>query len=303
MRLFGFLLLVVTIMMNMALANGFVVPVRLAKYISIPIIRLNINGDSTQFMFDSGSQSALHLPLHFLQQLPQATQQANDDLSLDMSGNLTKSSKFMIQHLNINGLDFDNVKAVELKPWGFSYSSDPSVVAPTPEDGLPVIGLTLFKNHILTLDFAHNKLQVDNHNQSVPYDDKWIAVPYRYHVKEGLIIGVTDGNNHYNLVLDSGASVSMIVGKSLPEKYQNSNILTKADHGDAHIRLKKNGAAQTIKIYPDYPLIGKLPVRAVIIDGTPKDFEADGLLGMDFLQKYMVRIDQKNNKLWIKPAK
>jgi len=38
------------------------------------------------------------------------------------------------------------------------------------------------------------------------------------------------------------------------------------------------------------------------MDGMPEQFESDGLLGVDFLKKYSVKIDQKNQQLWIKPA-
>lgn len=196
-----------------------------------------------------------------------------------------------------------NIKTVELKPWGFNYSSDLSeAIAPVSEDNLPVLGLPLFKNYVITLDFAHKNIRVDDRNEPVQNDNKWINFPYRYHPKEGLVIGITDKSKYFNMVLDTGATMSIVAGRSLSEKFNNSLNTSTGKVNEPNLRLEKNGEPQTIRIYLDNPLIGKLPIRAAIMDGMPKEFESDGLLGMDFLKRYMVKIDQKNQKLWIRPA-
>lgn len=281
----------------MAMAKEVVLPVTFTKDTHIAKVVLNINGKPSQFQLDTGSQTALHLPLNTLQQLPDTIKNQNTNKSLDLSGKINETQKFLIKHLDINGLNFENINAEELQPWGWSYSST-AEQAPAPDDNLPVIGLPLFQNHILTLDFAHKKIIIDDGQDSTQINQQWIAFPYNIHPKEGIIINLTDQKKTYSLVLDTGASMSFIKGKSLPAAIKPPA----AKSEEATLRLNKKGNPQTVKIILTNPSIRKIPIRAAIMDGMPEQFESDGLLGVDFLKKYSVKIDQKNQQLWIKPA-
>ncbi|MBI0182451.1 MULTISPECIES: hypothetical protein [Snodgrassella] len=297
MRLSSLFFIFICIAIKTAMAKEVVLPVTFTKDTHIAKVVLNINGKPSQFQLDTGSQTALHLPLNTLQQLPDTTKNQNTNKSLDLSGKINKTQKFLIKHLDINGLNFDNINAEELKPWGWSYSST-TEQAPAPDDNLPVIGLPLFQNHIFTLDFAHKKIIIDDGQDSTQINQQWIAFPYNIHPKEGIIINLTDQKKTYSLVLDTGASMSFIKGKSLPAAIKPPA----AKSEEATLRLNKKGNPQTVKIILTNPSIRKIPIRAAIMDGMPEQFESDGLLGVDFLKKYSVKIDQKNQQLWIKPA-
>lgn len=297
MRLSSLFFIFICIAIKMAMAKEVVLPVTFTKDTHIAKVVLNINGKPSQFQLDTGSQTALHLPLNTLQQLPDTTKNQNTNKSLDLSGKINKTQKFLIKHLDINGLNFDNINAEELKPWGWSYSNT-TEQAPAPDDNLPVIGLPLFQNHIFTLDFAHKKIIIDDGQDSTQINQQWIAFPYNIHPKEGIIINLTDQKKTYSLVLDTGASMSFIKGKSLPAAIKPPA----AKSEEATLRLNKKGNPQTVKIILTNPSIRKIPIRAAIMDGMPEQFESDGLLGVDFLKKYSVKIDQKNQQLWIKPA-
>ncbi|MCO6506326.1 MAG: hypothetical protein J6578_03570 [Snodgrassella sp.] len=297
MRLSSLFFIFICIAIKMAMAKEVVLPVTFTKDTHIAKVVLNINGKPSQFQLDTGSQTALHLPLNTLQQLPDTTKNQNTNKSLDLSGKINETQKFLIKHLDINGLNFDNINAEELKPWGWSYSST-TEQAPAPDDNLPVIGLPLFQNHIFTLDFAHKKIIIDDGQDSTQINQQWIAFPYNIHPKEGIIINLTDQKKTYSLVLDTGASMSFIKGKSLPAAIKPPA----AKSEEATLRLNKKGNPQTVKIILTNPSIRKIPIRAAIMDGMPEQFESDGLLGVDFLKKYSVKIDQKNQQLWIKPA-
>lgn len=297
MRLSSLFFIFICIAIKTAMAKEVVLPVTFTKDTHIAKVVLNINGKPSQFQLDTGSQTALHLPLNTLQQLPDTTKNQNTNKSLDLSGKINKTQKFLIKHLDINGLNFDNINAEELQPWGWSYSST-TEQAPAPDDNLPVIGLPLFQNHIFTLDFAHKKIIIDDGQDSTQINQQWIAFPYNIHPKEGIIINLTDQKKTYSLVLDTGASMSFIKGKSLPAAIKPPA----AKSEEATLRLNKKGNPQTVKIILTNPSIRKIPIRAAIMDGMPEQFESDGLLGVDFLKKYSVKIDQKNQQLWIKPA-
>ncbi|PIT48946.1 hypothetical protein [Snodgrassella communis] len=297
MRLSSLFFIFICIAIKTAMAKEVVLPVTFTKDTHIAKVVLNINGKPSQFQLDTGSQTALHLPLNTLQQLPDTTKNQNTNKSLDLSGKINETQKFLIKHLDINGLNYDNINAEELKPWGWSYSST-TEQAPAPDDNLPVIGLPLFQNHIFTLDFAHKKIIIDDGQDSTQINQQWIAFPYNIHPKEGIIINLTDQKKTYSLVLDTGASMSFIKGKSLPAAIKPPA----AKSEEATLRLNKKGNPQTVKIILTNPSIRKIPIRAAIMDGMPEQFESDGLLGVDFLKKYSVKIDQKNQQLWIKPA-
>lgn len=297
MRLSSLFFIFICIAIKTAMAKEVVLPVTFTKDTHIAKVVLNINGKPSQFQLDTGSQTALHLPLNTLQQLPDTTKNQNTNKSLDLSGKINETQKFLIKHLDINGLNFDNINAEELQPWGWSYSST-AEQAPAPDDNLPVIGLPLFQNHIFTLDFAHKKIIIDDGQDSTQINQQWIAFPYNIHPKEGIIINLTDQKKTYSLVLDTGASMSFIKGKSLPAAIKPPA----AKSEEATLRLNKKGNPQTVKIILTNPSIRKIPIRAAIMDGMPEQFESDGLLGVDFLKKYSVKIDQKNQQLWIKPA-
>lgn len=297
MRLSSLFFIFICIAIKMAMAKEVVLPVTFTKDTHIAKVVLNINGKPSQFQLDTGSQTALHLPLNTLQQLPDTTKNQNTNKSLDLSGKINETQKFLIKHLDINGLNFDNINAEELKPWGWSYSST-TEQTPAPDDNLSVIGLPLFQNHIFTLDFAHKKIIIDDGQDSTQLNQQWIAFPYNIHPKEGIIINLTDQKKTYSLVLDTGASMSFIKGKSLPAAIKPPA----AKSEEATLRLNKKGNPQTVKIILTNPSIRKIPIRAAIMDGMPEQFESDGLLGVDFLKKYSVKIDQKNQQLWIKPA-
>lgn len=303
MRLSSLFFIFICIAIKMAMAKEVVLPVTFTKDTHIAKVVLNINGKPSQFQLDTGSQTALHLPLNTLQQLPDTTKNQNTNKNLDLSGKINETQKFLIKHLDINGLNFDNINAEELKPWGWSYSStaEPQQ-APAPDDNLPVIGLPLFQNHILTLDFAHKKIIIDDGQDSTQINQQWIAFPYNIHPKEGIIINLTDQKKTYSLVLDTGASMTFIKGKLLPASFNSSNKIPAPKSEGATLRLNKKGNPQTVKIILTNPSIRKFPIRAAIMDGMPEQFESDGLLGEDFLKKYSVKIDQKNQQLWIKPA-
>ncbi|MCO6521000.1 MAG: hypothetical protein J6582_08150, partial [Snodgrassella sp.] len=281
MRLSSLFFIFICIAIKMAMAKEVVLPVTFTKDTHIAKVVLNINGKPSQFQLDTGSQTALHLPLNTLQQLPDTTKNQNTNKSLDLSGKINETQKFLIKHLDINGLNFDNINAEELKPWGWSYSST-TEQAPAPDDNLPVIGLPLFQNHIFTLDFAHKKIIIDDGQDSTQINQQWIAFPYNIHPKEGIIINLTDQKKTYSLVLDTGASMSFIKGKSLPAAIKPPA----AKSEEATLRLNKKGNPQTVKIILTNPSIRKIPIRAAIMDGMPEQFESDGLLGVDFLKKY-----------------
>ncbi|PIT21284.1 hypothetical protein BGI36_06535 [Snodgrassella communis] len=69
----------------------------------------------------------------------------------------------------------------------------------------------------------HERIIIDDGQDSAHINQQWIAFPYNIHPKEGIIIKLTDQKKTYSLVLDTGASMTFIKGKSLPTAFNSSN--------------------------------------------------------------------------------
>jgi predicted aspartyl protease len=94
---------------------------------------------------------------------------------------------------------------------------------------------------------------------------------------------MSDGIKSYKMVLDTGATMSVIKKQSLSAKTIKKND----DESDyKFVSLKVNNVIND-------------NIDAVILDSLPTEFQSDGLIGFDFLSKNIVKIDFKNKQLWI----
>ncbi|NUF50094.1 hypothetical protein [Gilliamella sp. ESL0250] len=142
-----------------------------------------------------------------------------------------------------------------------------------------VIGLGLFDGYVLTINYPESKIIVsDKTDISADLDKKWIPIPFHLN-DEGLVIEMSDGIKGYKMILDSGATMSVIKEQSLSPK------TIKINDDESDYKFVNNVANDNIK--------------AVILDSLPAEFQSDGLIGFDFLSKNIVKIDFKNKKLWI----
>lgn len=172
---------------------------------------------------------------------------------------------------------------VEYNSWGLRFSSDKSNNKENENIENPVIGLGLFDGYVLTINYPESKIIVsDETDISADLDKKWIPIPFHLN-DEGLAIEMSDGIKDYKMILDSGASMSVIKEQSLSFK----TIKINDDESDyKFVSLKVNNVAND-------------NIKAVILDSLPAEFQSDGLIGFDFLSKNIVKIDFKNKRLWI----
>jgi predicted aspartyl protease len=143
--------------------------------------------------------------------------------------------------------------------------------------------LGLFDGYVLTINYPESKIIIsDETDIAADLDKKWIPIPF--HINgEGLVIDMSDGIKSYKMVLDTGATMSVIKKQSLSAKTIKKND----DESDyKFVSLKVNNVVND-------------NIDAVILDSLPTEFQSDGLIGFDFLSKNIVKIDFKNKQLWI----
>ncbi|OCF97626.1 aspartyl protease family protein [Gilliamella apicola] len=254
------------------------------KY-NLPLIMMDFQGEQIAMTLDTGSKIALHLPMDLINKIPNKTENSEKIRSIDLSGGVTELKSFIVNKLELNSFTFNKVQVVEYKDWGLVISSDPTIddSEDTDEDK-PVIGLGLFDGYVLTINYPESNLTLSD-DTSTDLNPNWVAIPFDLN-DEGLVVTLSDGIKNYKMVLDTGATVSLIKQQSLsPESIKISD----PEDDFKSISLDVNNVAND-------------SVLPIIIDSFPNEFQSDGLLGADFLSKNRVKIDFKNKQMWIQPV-
>lgn len=101
-------------------------------------VSLELNGQPTQFILDTGASLPLYLPKAFAGKISQI-KPGPAQRTFDLRGAVQESAGFTIDRLDLSGIDFGAVSGSYLVPSGFSVSG-----ANKFNDRLPVLGLALF---------------------------------------------------------------------------------------------------------------------------------------------------------------
>ena len=253
------------------------------KY-NLPLIMINYQGEKIQMILDTGSNIALHLPMDLINKIPNKMENSEKIRSTDLSGSVTELRSFIIDKLVLNSFTFNKVQVVEYKDWGLYISSDQTNNSEDTNEDKPVIGLGLFDDYVLTINYPESNITISD-DIATNLTPQWIAIPFDLN-GEGLVVNLSDGIKNYKMVLDTGATVSLIKQQSLSPK---SITISDPEDDFKAISLDVNNVAND-------------SVLPIIIDSFPNEFQADGLLGADFLSKNRVKIDFKNKQMWIQPV-
>ena len=244
---------------------------------AVPMATLNINGQDGEFMLDTGSAFAFHFDQSFIRQVPWLKPLEEKVRTTDLTGEVFLHDKFMFHHVYVNGMNFENVEGVSLIPWGLTLQPD----GKRPES--MVIGLGLFRQKALLIDYQHRFFSVANRLEDFNIDrQQWLTLPLTL-THEGI-------NETFNMLLDTGASHSMLWSKRLNRTdnvFPCKEVIAELDYESCR-------ATQiNIKSAPS----GKINIEAVLVDNVDSQMEAEGLLGTNFLQHHRVLIDFPNQQL------
>ncbi len=164
-----------------------------------------------------------------------------------------------------------------------------SVLRPSVELTM-VIGLGLFRQKALLIDYQHRLFSVADRLDDFNIDrQQWLALPLTL-THEGIIIEAMKNNETFNMLLDTGASHSMLWSKRLNRTenvYPCKEVIDELDYEGCRATQIK------IKSAPS----GQINIEAVLVDNVDSQMEAEGLLGTNFLQHHRVIIDFPAQKL------
>ncbi len=266
---------------QLTLANEVIWRLNVDEKISLPYILLNIADEKIKVMLDTGARGGLHLPIDIINKLPNKTEYAKKVSYIDLAGKINECRKFTVNRLELNSFIFNKIDVIEYKQWGKVLSKGRSIEE---IDHLPVIGLDLFDGYLATFNFPEKKLVISDENNSYAgLDYTWISIPFVFS-HEGIIIDASDHRKTYKMVLDSGATTSIIKRSSLSQQ-----TLARMNNKDDYQYVSLN--------------IHRVPtnnIQTMVLDSLSPKFHADGVLGIDFMNKHLIKIDFRNKKIWIK---
>lgn len=278
------MLLSFLLMVNLSQANEINWNIMFDHTYQLPLVKLNIQGKDLVFNLDTGSKQGLDLPIDIINKIPNKIENHQKIEVSDLAGNTKNVRSFVVSDLILNAFHFKKIIVAEYKKWGFVFSSDETDSSDHMD--IPAIGLGLFDNYVLTLNFPEKKVTIsDETNNPNIVDSTWISLPFQMN-KEGIVINMTDGIKKYTMVLDSGASNSIIKDQSLSSTIVKDDDFD-SDYSVVTLHLNKLKTEST---------------KAIVLDSLPSEFKSDGLLGVDFLNQYLVKINFKTKQIWIKPA-
>jgi len=256
---------------------------------NLPIARMTIQNLSSEIMFDTGSSFGVHIPRDLVSKLSGVKIHQGGEKTTDITGKVVTSDALRIPRLVLDGMEFRNVEGTTLNDWGASMGDDENVPK------LATVGLGLFKGKAVLIDYSAKTFTIGNDISEISRPmDKWISLPFRQS-SEGLVVTVSVDSSYYNLILDTGASISMLMSSKLKVKENLTSCrisLPDANFDDCYT------ASYKISSLP----LNSVGINAIIYeDEGSGSFEFDGLIGNDFFAMFSVLIDFKNSQLFVRP--
>ncbi|OTQ01078.1 hypothetical protein B5S43_08165 [Gilliamella apicola] len=256
---------------------------------NLPTVIMEFQGEKIPLILDTGSKIDLHLPMALINKIPNKTENSKKIKYIDLSGNTEEARSFIVDKLALDSLIFNNVQVLEYKSWGLFMLNDRTKTDHDKEEidaEKSLIGLGLFKDYVLTINYPENKITIsDDIKVSDDLNKNWFSIPF-YLNNYGLVINLFDGSKNYEMILDTGASVSIIKEESLSP---SSSKISLPKYNVRYTPLEMTDAAS-------------VKVEAIIIDSLPDKFKSDGIIGSNFFRTNIVKIDFRNKQMWVQPV-
>lgn len=271
---------------HIATATCVKLPVNLS-FCNTPIIDAVIDGRVCSLMFDLGSKFDLTLDGEFLKKIN--TEQRSFVEWKNWKGTPFEGKSFLIPNVNLSGLLWTNVIASEAihreKSESLLWNDDPQKYKD--DEYMGTVGFPILERTNLCLDLYHRSIYCCKSLKMLQKlkicPNNMVKVRFKIENKH-IVVGAETDIGRLDLVLDTGATLSMIKSKS-----------------DREVALQKDQRGFSFYQTSHFLLAGKNfgKLKILVFDEFLDCKEIDGLLGMNFLENHIVYIDYPNRCIYV----
>ncbi|WP_247997785.1 hypothetical protein [Brucella tritici] len=254
----------------------------------LPVIDIPILGKLESVIIDTGSDTALHINEDTRLRLGTSLIKAGSIRTMDIAGKVNQLQSYRITSLPIGDINFTNLLAADLKPWGLNFApNNPSDINASEM----VIGRTFFKGKAILLDYKAGFIEIMSPESGVKYVNKHGF--YHWDMsdsKDGLIVEIKSEEKPLRFIVDTATTVTLIKKSSVnnEKRIACSSILASLDDDTCNAISIPNGTDMHDK-----------QIEAVVVDSDFSGLNADGILGANFLLSNPILIDFSTSQLYM----
>lgn len=258
----------------------FVIPLESLNSYNIPSSYVEIEGKPYLLEIDLGAKSALSLHKDILNHIDKTP--CGKSRRKDFLGNTYTTNAYLIPKVKIANQTLKKIKAKEESP---EFAANSVITKPNTAPSLGRVGRDFFEGKNLFLDFSRGLIIVCSHLKDIEregYDPtRACPVPFQ-NSPAGIIFKIETDMGTKNFALDTGSTKSTIRAKSNTKKTDGLKF------------VKTTLFATPNKDFG--------PQNLLELNISESFDEIDGLLGMDFLEKTPVFLDQKKQLAYFMPS-
>ncbi|WP_435956097.1 hypothetical protein [Dryocola sp. BD626] len=250
-----------------------------------PHTTLSINGNPVYVMIDTGSKFGLHIQDSEMKKI-KGLKYTRTYRSTDGAGKFQENIEYTVKSMDVDGILLTDISVTPFKKWGLMLSGTGDL----PQNS--VAGLGLFANKQIMLDYKNEMLTISEGNIYNNIINNGFK-EYDFAISsDGIVMEANQSGHKYHLILDTGATVSMIWDERLKSRNFTSCLAV-------HPEMDNEGCKAT---FLEISQRDGVPTRfgAVVVSGDFKHMDKiDGLIGNNLLAGKKVLFDFNNKKLYI----
>lgn len=253
-----------------------------------------VNGsDSLRFLVDTGASDVVLNP---------NSPKLKDRFTIDsQTDNLGTTGENTISYSNQNAL---RIGSLQLDKVGCAIIEYPAEYW----DG--VLGLGALRLFNIEINYDDFKIYFYDKNTNLEIENNCTAFPFEYIYNVPFItLPISINGENYNLTLEVDTGSDRVIDLNTPF-VQNHNLLdTQKPFAISRIASSDGGSGELRNVFFDEVVVGKYHLPLVtgafstLTSGMQSKEDIDGMIGNNFLKRFNMVMDFKNNKLFLKPNK
>lgn len=165
-------------------------------------------------------------------------------------------------------------------------------------------GLSAFNIEINYDDFKIYCYPKDNFN----FDNSYVSIPFVYKYDVPFInLNVKLNGRTHNLLLEVDTGSDRIIDLNTPFVNKNNLLETQKPFAISRIASSDGGSGELKNVFFDEVIVGPYIMPKIagafstLTTGMQSKEDLDGMIGNNFLKRFNIVIDFKNNKLYLQP--